>query len=115
HGSDGAPPVASVPAAARIGWASSRGARGLRWRRETTHTGLDQGADFFEFGVVGAAEPFEGDRFGGRHDDAGAFEAADGHFMIERGAAADGVDGEIDPKTLGEQIEGGVENANVRF
>jgi len=84
-------------------------------RREIAHAGLDQGADFFEFGVVGAAEPFEGDGFGGGHDDAGAFEAADSHFMIERGAAADGVDGEIDPKTFSEQIKGRVENANVRF
>ena len=79
------------------------------------HAFLDESADGLELGMAGAADPLEDAHFAGRQDGAGLLQAAQGHLVIEARTRADGIDGDVNAEIQGQQIEGRVQHADVRF
>ena len=65
--------------------------------------------------MAGAADPLEDAHFAGRQDRAGSLQAAQGDLVIEARTRADGIDGDVNAKIQGEQIERRVQHAHMGF
>src|SRR5260370_14537469 len=83
--------------------------------RHCVHPLLHEGAGGLELRMVRAAEPLKQAGLGGREDGAGRLQAPEGRFVVDRVAVTYSVDGNVDAKVEGQQVEGGVQDADVRL
>src|SRR5262249_27736362 len=65
--------------------------------------------------VVGATEPLEGGRLGGGADGAGGLQAVQGRVVVGAEAGRQRVNRQKDVEAGGEQVQGGVQHADVRL
>ena len=63
--------------------------------------------------MLGRTTPFKEGGLGGGEDGTGSLQTSQGDLMVERMAGGDGIDGDEDGQPAGEQVEGGLLNANV--
>lgn len=78
-------------------------------------TGLDDIAEGFEFWSQRGLAPFELKHFGGSEGDTLQFEASESGLVIDGIASPHRIDRDNDIEAESEEVDGGLENADVGF